>query len=77
MTETKGDPEKAFAESECVLSGECRMNYQEHFYMETQSCLVVPRDGNEYEIYCATQGPSVLQVSILPITHKLKTKNSL
>lgn len=61
--EVKGDAERGFSESECVINGSINLHAQEHFYMETQSCVVIPKDGDEYEIIPSTQGPSWIQVN--------------
>jgi xanthine dehydrogenase/oxidase len=54
-----GDVEKAFAEADHVFEGVARMGGQEHFYLETQACVVVPKpEDGELEIYSSTQNPS-------------------
>lgn len=46
-----------------VSSGEIRLGGQEHFYMETQSMLVVPvGEETEFNIYVSTQWPTLIQV---------------
>lgn len=46
-----------------VSSGEIRMGGQEHFYMETQSMLVVPvGEETEFNVYVSTQWPTLTQV---------------
>ncbi|KAJ3584144.1 hypothetical protein NHX12_014640, partial [Muraenolepis orangiensis] len=54
----KGDVEKAFQTSDHVHEGEFRLGGQEHFYMETQSMLVVPRLGGAF-------GGKVTKTSVL------------
>ncbi|KAJ8955150.1 hypothetical protein NQ318_009043 [Aromia moschata] len=55
----KGDVEKVLREASHVLEGECRMGGQEHFYLETQACLVVPKpEDGEMEIFSSTQNPT-------------------
>lgn len=55
----KGDTEKAFAEADHVFTGTARMGGQEHFYLETQACVVVPKpEDGEIEIFSSTQNPS-------------------
>nr|XP_031845832.1 xanthine dehydrogenase isoform X2 [Nomia melanderi]XP_031845840.1 xanthine dehydrogenase isoform X2 [Nomia melanderi] len=56
----KGDPEKAFSESDRIIEGEIRMGGQEHFYLETQAVLAVPKE-DELEIFCSTQHPTEIQ----------------
>ncbi|KAK9295186.1 hypothetical protein QLX08_010430 [Tetragonisca angustula] len=57
----KGDIERAFAESKHILEGEARMGGQEHFYLETNATLVIPREEDELEVYSSTQHPSETQ----------------
>ena len=39
----------------------CRIGGQEHFYLETQVCLAIPKENNEMEIFASTQHPTMLQ----------------
>ncbi|XP_067213749.1 xanthine dehydrogenase isoform X2 [Linepithema humile] len=57
----KGDVEKAFAEADHVLQGEARIGGQEHFYLETNATIAIPREENELEVFCSTQHPSEIQ----------------
>ena len=55
----KGDAEGAFAKSDHVFSGVARIGGQEHFYLETQACVVVPKpEDGEIEVYSSTQNPT-------------------
>lgn len=55
----KGDTEKAFAESDHVFTGVARMGGQEHFYLETNACVAIPKpEDGEMEVYSCTQNPS-------------------
>lgn len=55
----KGDAEDAFAKADHVFSGVARMGGQEHFYLETQACVVVPKpEDGEIEVYSSTQNPT-------------------
>ena len=48
-----------------VFEGECRIGGQEHFYLETHGCLVVPRgEDNELDVYSSTQHPTETQSEI-------------
>lgn len=58
-----GDVDKVIAESELTLEGEVHMGGQEHFYLETQACVCVPKnEDDELEIFCSTQNPAETQV---------------
>lgn len=61
----KGDTEKAFAEADHVFTGTVRMGGQEHFYLETQACLAVPKpEDGEMEIFSSTQNPAETQAYV-------------
>lgn len=52
----RGDTEAAFKSCDHVFSGTARMGGQEHFYLETHACLVVPKpEDGEMEIFASTQ----------------------
>ena len=59
-----GDVEKAFLEADKIVDGEVEIGGQLHFYMETQRCLVVPRDGGELEVFTGGQNPHSAQVTL-------------
>nr|XP_023012755.1 xanthine dehydrogenase-like [Leptinotarsa decemlineata] len=55
----KGDIEQALRAAPHVLEGECKLGGQEHFYMETQGCIVIPKpEDDEMEIFSSTQNPT-------------------
>lgn len=64
----RGDYKKAFAESDHVISGECRMGGQEHFYLETHAAIAIPRDTDELEVFCSSQHPSEIQKLVAHVT---------
>ena len=54
-----GDPQGAFEKSDYVFTGTARMGGQEHFYLETNACLAVPKpEDGEIEIFSSTQNPN-------------------
>lgn len=55
-----GDVDKAFAEADVIVEGECRMGGQEHFYLETQATLAIPKE-DELEVIASTQHISEIQ----------------
>ncbi|KAM6175534.1 aldehyde oxidase 1 [Erethizon dorsatum] len=66
-----GDVEEAFLMADQVLEGEVHMGGQEHFYMETQSMLAVPKgEDEEMDVYVSTQFPKYIQ-DIVASTLKL------
>lgn len=59
----KGDVNKAFEECDHVFTGTARMGGQEHFYLETNACLVVPSpEDGAMEIFASTQNANEAQV---------------
>uniref|UniRef100_A0A8D0AQ31 Aldehyde oxidase 1 n=1 Tax=Sander lucioperca TaxID=283035 RepID=A0A8D0AQ31_SANLU len=61
----KGNVAEAFKTVDHVHQGEFRMGGQEHFYMETQSMLVVPvGEETEFNAYVSTQWPTGTQDAI-------------
>ncbi|KAK3344294.1 Molybdopterin-binding domain of aldehyde dehydrogenase-domain-containing protein [Lasiosphaeria hispida] len=59
----KGDPEEAFKNCDHVFTGVARMGGQEHFYLETQAAVAIPKpEDGEMEIYSSTQNPNEAQV---------------
>uniref|UniRef100_A0A3Q2PG74 Aldehyde oxidase 1 n=1 Tax=Fundulus heteroclitus TaxID=8078 RepID=A0A3Q2PG74_FUNHE len=61
----KGDVTEAFKSVDRVYEGQIRMGGQEHFYMETQSMLVVPvGEEREFKVYVSTQWPTLAQEAV-------------
>lgn len=66
-----GNIDEAFKAVDEILEGEIHMGGQEHFYMETQSMLVVPKgEDQEIDVYVSTQFPKYIQ-DIVASTLKL------
>ncbi|OAG05168.1 xanthine dehydrogenase [Paraphaeosphaeria sporulosa] len=64
----KGDTEKAFAEADHVFTGVARMGGQEHFYLETNACVAVPKpEDGEMEIFSSTQNPAETQAYVAKV----------
>lgn len=57
----KGDVVGAFGSAKHVFEGTVRMGAQEHFYFETQGCIVVPEEDGELKIYSSSQNPTEAQ----------------
>ncbi|KAM0430590.1 hypothetical protein ACHAPT_005942 [Fusarium lateritium] len=58
----KGDTEEAFKNCDHVFTGTVRMGGQEHFYLETNACLVIPKpEDGEMEIFASTQNANETQ----------------
>jgi xanthine dehydrogenase/oxidase len=64
----KGDTEKAFAEADHVFTGTARMGGQEHFYLETNACVAVPKpEDGEMEVFSSTQNPAETQAYVAKV----------
>lgn len=58
----KGNVDAALPNAQHVLEGTFQMAGQEHFYLETQAVLVVPKgEDGELDVTCSTQNPSEVQ----------------
>jgi xanthine dehydrogenase/oxidase len=54
-----GDTEEAFKQADHVFTGVSRMGGQEHFYLETNACVAIPKpEDGEMEIWSSTQNPT-------------------
>jgi xanthine dehydrogenase molybdopterin binding subunit len=62
-----GNIETGFANSDHSIEGELFTGGQEHWYLETQSCLSVPGEDNEIKVYSSTQHPSETQTIIAEV----------
>lgn len=60
-----GKPAQIISEAEHVLEGEVRTGGQNHFYLETQSCIIIPKEGDELEIISSTQYLTDLHVCLI------------
>uniref|UniRef100_A0A8D3C8T5 Aldehyde oxidase 6 n=1 Tax=Scophthalmus maximus TaxID=52904 RepID=A0A8D3C8T5_SCOMX len=61
----KGSVTEAFKSVDRVHEGEIRVGGQEHFYMETQSMLVIPiGEETEFNVYVSTQWPTFTQGTV-------------
>ena len=69
----KGDPQNKINRSKNKLKGSFNTGSQEHFYLEGQVCLVVPKEDNNLLVYSSTQHPSETQQIIAKM---LKQKNN-
>jgi len=62
-----GDVNRALGECDHVLEGELMSGPQEHWYLETQTCLAIPVEGRELKVYSSTQHPAETQTIISEI----------
>ncbi|XP_042639514.1 aldehyde oxidase 2 [Orycteropus afer afer] len=61
----QGNIEEAFQKVDQIVEGEVHVGGQEHFYMETQRVLVIPKiEDKELDIYVSTQDPAHVQKTV-------------
>ncbi|CAL3972857.1 unnamed protein product [Diplocarpon coronariae] len=64
----KGNMEEAFKAADYVFTGVTRMGGQEHFYLETNAVVAVPKPENgEIDIYASTQNPTETQTYVAKV----------
>jgi xanthine dehydrogenase large subunit len=57
----KGEVEKAMASAPHRIKGVIEMAGQDHFYLESQACVVYPKEDGQIEIHASSQHPSEVQ----------------
>jgi xanthine dehydrogenase large subunit len=62
-----GDVATAFKSAKNIMAGELKTGAQEHWYLETQSCLAVPGEGDEMMVYSSTQHPAETQAIVAKV----------
>jgi xanthine dehydrogenase/oxidase len=61
----RGNLEEEFAKSDHIFEGEYYIAGQEHFYLETQGTLAIPKgEGHEIELISSNQGLNELQMVV-------------
>uniref|UniRef100_A0A0M3K673 Xanthine dehydrogenase (inferred by orthology to a D. melanogaster protein) n=1 Tax=Anisakis simplex TaxID=6269 RepID=A0A0M3K673_ANISI len=66
LTEDYGDHDAVtddWSKYDHVVEGSVRIGGQEHFYFETQNCIVIPGEGDEMEVISSTQGVDDVQLT--------------
>uniref|UniRef100_A0A6Q2WUR0 xanthine dehydrogenase n=1 Tax=Esox lucius TaxID=8010 RepID=A0A6Q2WUR0_ESOLU len=61
----RGDTKQGFTQADHVLEGEIYMGGQEHFYLETNATVAVPKgEDGEMELFVSTQAPAKTQALV-------------
>lgn len=63
----RGNADEALKKALHVFKGTLKTNGQEHWYLETQTALAVPVEGNEMQIYASSQNPSETQAIVAEV----------
>ncbi|MBM4169559.1 MAG: xanthine dehydrogenase molybdopterin binding subunit [Ignavibacteria bacterium] len=66
-TMSRGDADSALQKSVHVIEGELRTGAAEHWYLETQSSLSIPGEGEEMMLYSSSQNPSETQALVAEV----------
>lgn len=61
---TRGEVERALAESDHYIEGIAECGAQEHVYLETQGTVVIPGEDEEMTVFSSTQNPTEVQAVI-------------
>ncbi len=56
-----------FQQSDHTIEGILKTGGQEHWYLETQSCLAVPGEGKEIKLFSSTQHPTETQAIVAEV----------
>lgn len=57
----RGDTDAGFADAGHVLDGEFEIGGQEHFYLETQTCIALVDENDQVFVHASIQHPSEMQ----------------
>ncbi|MBP6333864.1 MAG: xanthine dehydrogenase molybdopterin binding subunit [Bacteroidia bacterium] len=66
-TMQRGDAISSLKISPHVIKGEIETGAQEHWYLETQTCLCIPGEGKEINVFSSTQHPSETQAIVAEV----------
>lgn len=56
-----GNPDKALEKSIHRIKGRISTGGQDHFYLESQGSMAIPKEDGDVHIYCGTQDPTAVQ----------------
>lgn len=62
-----GNIEEAFKNAKNIIDGELVIGGQEHWYLETQTALVIPLEYGEMKVFSSTQNPSETQALVAEV----------
>lgn len=61
---TTGDLNTGFSQSKHIIQDSVAVETQYHFHMETQTCIVIPEEGQRMKIHASTQWPAIVQALV-------------
>ena len=65
----RGDVDAGFAQADDIIEGTLDVGGQEHFYLESMICVVVPGEGRTMTVHSSTQHPSEVQAMVAEVLH--------
>lgn len=75
---SRGNVVTGLSSSKYQVKGEVRSGAQEHWYLETQTALALPGEGNEMTVYASSQHPSETQAIVSEVLgidrHRVKVE---
>ena len=69
-TISKGDPETALGSTSHRMQGSFECGGQDHFYLEGQAAMAIPKEGGDFLIISSTQHPSEVQMLVANVLGK-------
>lgn len=66
----RGDIDAGFADAAHILDGEFEIGGQEHFYLETQTCIAMVDENDQIFVHASIQHPSEMQEIIAHVLGK-------
>jgi len=69
-----GNSAEAMMTAKHVLSGELTTGAQEHWYLETQTALAIPGEGNEMFVHASSQNPAETQAIVAEVLGIMKNE---
>ncbi len=63
----RGNPDGVLSNCEYKIKDTLHIGGQEHWYLETQSCLCIPGENGEMQVYSSTQNPTETQILVADV----------
>lgn len=62
-----GNPDEILKNATNIIKGVLKTGAQEHWYLETQSCLSIPGESNEMNVFASSQNPNETQAIVAEV----------
>jgi xanthine dehydrogenase large subunit len=62
-----GNPDDVLKKAPHILKGVLKTGSQEHWYLETQSCLSIPGESDEMNVFASSQNPAETQAIVAEV----------